>query len=452
VETPIYDFVTDYIRRGPARLHMPGHKGASVLGCEARDITEVAGADALYEAEGIIAQSEKNATALFGTGRTLYGTEGSSQGIRTMLALAAQNAPGPAGERPLILAGRNAHRVFVTAAALLDLEVRWLWPEGEDYALCRCPLSPAGLERALDGLERPAAGVYVTSPDYLGGELDIRALAEVCHARGVPLLVDNAHGAYLRFLPESRHPMDLGADVCCDSAHKTLPVLTGGAYLHVSKTAPASFLENARQAMALFGSTSPSYLILQSLDLANRALAEDYPARLKACVARLEALKEELETRGWYLEPSDPLKLTVDAAGSGWEGAELAERLRRGGVECEYAGPDGVVLMFTPGNAPAELERLAEALGENPRREPLPRPALGLTPPTVACSLRQALFAPRETVAAEAALGRVLAVPTVSCPPAVPVVVCGEVIGPDALALFRRYGIEEVVVRKEPAM
>ena len=108
--------------------------------------------------------------------------------------------------------------------------------------------------------------VYITSPDYLGGVQDIAALAEVCHARGVPLLVDNAHGAYLKFLSPSRHPLDLGADMCCDSAHKTLPVLTGGAYLHVAKGAMAAYEAEARHSLAVFGSSSPSYLILQSLD------------------------------------------------------------------------------------------------------------------------------------------------------------------------------------------
>ena len=102
--------------------------------------------------------------------------------------------------------------------------------------------------------------MYVTSPDYLGGMQDVAALAEVCHRYGTLLAVDNAHGAYLRFLRPSRHPLDLGADLCCDSAHKTLSVLTGGAYLHIARTAPTSLAENAKEALALFGSTSPSYL------------------------------------------------------------------------------------------------------------------------------------------------------------------------------------------------
>ena len=433
-----------------ARLHMPGHKGRPVLGCEALDITEVAGADALYEAEGIIAHSEAHASALFGTQRTCYSTEGSSQCIRAMLYLARLRAAGEA--RPLILAGRNAHKVMILAAALLDLEVRWLWPENADFSLCRCTITPEGLGRALDALApRVPAAVYVTSPDYLGGELDLGALAQLCHSRGVPLLVDNAHGAYLRFLPERRHPMELGADLCCDSAHKTLPVLTGGAYLHVGLGAPALFAQRAKEALAFFGSTSPSYLILQSLDLANRSLAGDYPRALRACAAGVDALKQRLAEAGWQVEPSDPLKLTLAASASGWDGAELAQRLRAGGVECEYADPDAVVLMVTPANRAEDLARIERSLGINPKTMPLARERLCLRPPVVACTPREAAFSPRETVPAAQAVGRILAVPTVSCPPAVPVAVSGEVIGADAAAVFRYYGISSVeVVRETP--
>ena len=448
MDTPIADFVRRYADAAPARFHMPGHKGAGSLGCEALDITEVQGADALYEAEGIIARSEANAAALFGTAATFYSTEGSSLCIRAMLTLALLHA-GPRTGRPVVIAARNAHKTFLLAASVLDLEVRWLWSEAEDFALCRCPVSPAQLERQLVSLPEPPVAVYVTSPDYLGGELDIAALAETAHRHGVPLLVDNAHGAYLHFLPQSRHPMDLGADLCCDSAHKTLPVLTGGAYLHVSRTAPADFRENAKQALALFGSTSPSYLILQSLDLCNRALSGDWPTALEVCTERVNACKARLRCRGWTVEDSDPLKLTVNAAAGGWTGAALADHLRRYGVECEYADPDFLVLMITPGNLEADFSRLESAFAAVSPGKPLQRPRLHLTPPEVRCSPRQAAFAPRETVPAAEAQGRVLAAATVACPPAVPVVVSGEVIGPDAPEIFRYYGIREVSVMKE---
>ena len=444
MESPIADFLRSYAASHTARFHMPGHKGRGPLGCEALDITEIQGADSLYEADGIIAQSERNAAVLFGTGRTLYSTEGSSQCIRAMLHLALQNRPK--GAAPMILAARNVHKAFVYAAALLDFTPGWLWPEGEE-SLLQCPVSAAQVAAALDAMEAPPAAVYLTSPDYLGGMADIQAIAKVCHSHGTVLLVDNAHGAYLRFLRPSRHPMDQGADLCCDSAHKTLPVLTGGAYLHIGKNAPAAFGEKARQAMALFGSTSPSYLTLASLDLCNQSLAGDYPARLSEMAERLTQLRCRLKDRGWQLEDTDPLRLTL-AAPAGETGKRLAQCLREQAMECEYADEEHLVLMLTPDNTLEELTRLEQALGFAPAppkaKSPLPQ-ARG----EQAMPVRQALFAPQETVAADRALGRVCGAPTVSCPPAVPIAVSGERIGPEALTLFAHYGVEWVDVVKE---
>ena len=215
--TPIVDFVRSYAQSGTARLHMPGHKGRSLLGFEPLDITEICGADELYAPEGIIAESEANATRLFGTAHSYYSTEGSSQCIRAMLFLALQGAPQN-GRRPVLLATRNAHKALLYAAALLDFDIRWLWPSAQaEGALCSCPVTAEALTGALHAMAQQGNtpfGVYVTSPDYLGGVQELPALAAVCRAQGVPLLVDNAHGAYLRFLPQNCHPIAQGAAMC----------------------------------------------------------------------------------------------------------------------------------------------------------------------------------------------------------------------------------------------
>ena len=443
METPIADFLRKYDADRVTRFHMPGHKGKPFLGCEHLDITEVKGADALYEADGIIAQSETNAAAMFGSRRTCYSTEGSSQCIRAMLYLALTNRP--AGTAPMIVAARNVHKAFVYAAALLDFEVVWLWPE-ESRSLCACPVSPESLEKTLALLPKPPAAMYLTSPDYLGGVAEIAALAEICHRHGTRLAVDNAHGAYLRFLTPSRHPLDLGADLCCDSAHKTLPVLTGGAYLHISEHAPAALAEHAKAALALFGSTSPSYLTMASLDLCNSYLAADYSARLSETAKRMEQVRDRLRASGWQVEDSDPLRLTLRAPAS-TTGTALADRLRKNGVECEYADGDFLVLMATPANDLSEFDRLLTALGENqiPYTPSVPLP---LARGKCACSIREALFSPHETIPARQALGRICGAPTVSCPPAIPIAVSGEVITAEALSLFDQYGVETVDVLK----
>ena len=458
--TPIADFVRGYAASDTSRLHLPGHKGRGPLGCEGLDLTEIAGADELYEAEGIIAQSEANTARLFGTAGTWYGTEGSSQCIRAMVFLALQAAPN-GSQRPVLLAARNAHKALLYAAALLDIDVEWLWPPaGPDASLCACPVDPAALAAALERMEqagrRPFA-VYLTSPDYLGGIQDVAALAPLCHAHGVPLLVDNAHGAYLRFLPGgSRHPIDLGADLCCDSAHKTLPVLTGGAYLHAGHGMLRPDPAAVRGAMCLFGSTSPSYLILQSLDLCAGALAGDWPARLADCVARLDGLKQDLSGLcPGLVRPSEPLKLVLDGAAVGRSGGALADLFRAHRVECEYADTRYLVLMFAPGNLPRDFDRVRAAAARAvscPGTDSAPGDLSPAVWPALArqarpaCSIRQAVFARQERIPARDAAGRVCALPTVACPPAIPIAVSGEEIGPAAVELFRYYGIETVSV------
>lgn len=442
MQTPIADFVRNYAASGIGRLHMPGHKGVGPLGCEPLDITEIAGADALYEADGIIAQSEANAARLFGAGRTIFSTEGSSQCIRAMLYLAL--TARPVSGRPAVLAARNVHKAFIYAAALLDLDVHWLYPEGDVRSLCSCRITAETLDQRLSALDTPPIAVYVTSPDYLGGLADLAALAAVCHQHDTLLLVDNAHGAYLHFLPEPVHPLDLGADLCCDSAHKTLPVLTGGAYLHIHASAPPAIRETAKAAMALFGSTSPSYLILSSLDLCNRELAEGYPAALRACIIGLDDLRARLTAAGWQVQTTDPLRVTI-AAPAGMRGTALADQLRSAGIECEYADPEFLVLMATPSNTQSELDRIAVALGQAPaptaQQEPLPA-VIG----TQAVTIRQALFSPHQTIPTAQGLGHICAAPTVACPPAIPIAVSGEIITPEAMALFTHYGISTLDV------
>ena len=439
MNTPIVDFVQGYAASEALRLHMPGHKGVPLLGPEALDITEITGADVLYHAEGVIRASEENAAALFGSAKTLYSAEGSSLCIRAMLYLALQYAR-LTGKKPLIAAGRNAHRVFLSGAALLGLEIAWLY--GEESTPLSCRVSPEKLE-ALLAEEQPAA-VYLTSPDYLGCRAELPALAAVCRRHGALLLVDNAHGAYLRFLSPSLHPLDLGADLCCDSAHKTLPVLTGGAYLHLSRSCPTALLPLAEAAMRLFASTSPSYLILQSLDLCNRALAGDFRARLAEWAAELDRVKSSLTAAGWALAGNEPMKLTLCPKSRGYTGAELAESLEKQGIVCEFADPDYCVFMFSPANPASDLAALAAALEALPVRAPIDALPPRLGRPAQVLPPREAMLAPFETLPREQALGRVLAAPTVSCPPAVPILVCGERIDKQALALFAYYGLDRL--------
>ena len=450
MKTPIADFVREYADKKTARFHMPGHKGVPYLGCERYDITEIDGADVLYSPESIILESENNASRLFGTAHTYYSTEGSSLCIKAMLALVAQGSAG----RPRVLAARNIHKAFVYACALLDLDVDWIYPEGVGH-LCECRVTPQELDAALKGAVKKPCAVYVTSPDYLGNILDIKGLSEVCHTHGVPLLVDNAHGAYLRFCEGSdhkiAHPIALGADMCCDSAHKTLPVLTGGAYLHIAPHAE-KYCSSARQMLSLFASTSPSYLILQSLDTCNSYLSGGYKDRLSTLCEYVLRMKKALADKGFSLIGDEPLKITLNASGINCSGEEISLHLRERGIEVEFSDNDVCVMMLTPENTEDELCRLERALCDfdiSKHKVDTERDATACaTLPERKMSIRRAILSNAETIPTDQAQGRVCADPCVSCPPAVPVVVSGEIIGREQIRLLKKHGKDKISVVK----
>ncbi|MBE7064201.1 MAG: aminotransferase class V-fold PLP-dependent enzyme [Ruminococcaceae bacterium] len=451
-KTPICDFVKEYIDSETVRLHMPGHKGVSFVGPESFDITEIDGADVLYDttavpgcdvSNGIIRRSEKITSDLFGSGATLFSTEGSSLCIRAMLFMTSQYA-ALHGKNNCIVAPRNSHKTFVTAAALLDIDVKWIFSTGGNILSYDFDLNE--LDRVLAEV-KPVA-LYITSPDYLGNVADIEEISRVCKSRGVLLLVDNAHGAYLKFLPKSLHPIDLGADLCCDSAHKTLPALTGAAYLHISKNADEFFVKNASFAMSMFASTSPSYLILQSLDLMNEYLSDKFSSALSETIERVKILKEFLDSKGYETVGCEPLKLTLKTKPYGYRGNDFADILKSKNIVCEFSDPDFVVMMFTPQISVESIDYLTNVFAEINKKPGICDQIPRLCVPKVCMSLKQAVMAPFEIVSVKESVGRISAAPSVNCPPAVPVVVCGEVIDESAVKCFEYYGIETVAVVK----
>ncbi|MBP5192759.1 MAG: aminotransferase class I/II-fold pyridoxal phosphate-dependent enzyme, partial [Eubacterium sp.] len=351
---PITEFLKEYdADKEIVRLHMPGHKGKFADCCD--DITEVQGADSLYEADGIIAESEKLTSELFGTRRTFYSTEGSSQVIKTMCYLAIRYASKNSGDSTrtdyVIAASRNAHKSFINASMLMQFDIAWLPSEDDEYSICKCNVTPEGLRKYLTEYKKKSdktlAAVFITSPDYLGNMLDIRELSKVAHEFNTLLICDNAHGSYLKFVGGDMHPISNGADMTTDSAHKTLPVLTGGAYLHISKNAPEGLEAQARQGLLLFGSTSPSYKIMRSLDLAlERVIPEEYAK----CAEHMEELKNELREMGIEVYGDEPFKLTMDLRHSDIDGNSLKKELHEKKIVCEYGEPDFVVTMWSPFN------------------------------------------------------------------------------------------------------
>lgn len=449
MNTPIYNFVKDYAQSKPVRFHMPGHKGVvTPLNIEKRDITEIKGADYLFEADGIIGKSEENCAKLFGTEKTLYSTEGSSLSIKTMVSLLVMGRKDHS-KRAEIIAPRNCHKAFINGCVLADADVVWVYPKEKSRSICQSLFTPEEIREGILRAENPC-GVYITSPDYLGNLARISDIKKVCREFDIPLVVDNAHGSYLKFWDYDLHPITLGADMCCDSAHKTLPVLTGGGYLHISKKAPTFFKENAKRVMSMFASTSPSYLILQSLDLCNKTLSEDYKQKVKLTCERVSKLCQVINTTDFKANTFEPLKITVFTNERGYTGVQVADELRKFGVECEYADDNVLVMMASPYNSAEDFERATDAfLSIENRHEKLDvcNDSLDFHPKK-AMSMRQAVFSPSERVSVVDALGRVCALTVTSCQPSVPVAVSGEIIDEEIIKIFKRYSIFSLDVVK----
>lgn len=445
MSSPIYEFAKKYAESGVSRFHMPGHKGVPFHGLEPLDLTEIRGADYLFGAEGIIAESEARTAQLFGAAKTLYSTEGSSLCIKTMLAI-ADHCRTDRSERMLMMAPRNVHKAFINACILLDIDVDWVYPAEKSRSLCSSAVTADDISSAFRRCPRKVDAVYITSPDYLGFIADIPAIAEVCRRYGVPLIVDNAHGAYLRFLENDMHPITLGADMCCDSAHKTLPCYTGSAMLHTSKKAPAGFAECAKLMMSLFASTSPSYLIMESLDLCGDYLEGNYSSALAETAARTDLCKQRLNDMGWRTIGDERCKITIASAERGISGDSLGDILRSKKIEPEYTDPDLAVLMTTPFNTEEDFARLESAMGDIPMSQGTDLSFDGIPEAVVRMPIRQAAFSRQQEVPVDEAAGRICGMTVTSCQPSVPIAVSGEEITPGIIEILKRYGIFTVSV------
>ena len=434
-------FAAEYADSGISRFHMPGHKGVKLHGLEPYDLTEIRGADELFEPEGIIARGEQLTARAYGSRRSFWSAEGSSLSIKTSVCIIRQLLGRPVR----IAAARNCHRAFISACALFDIDPLWLAPS-ESSELCACPVTAQQVSELLD--REPVDAVYITSPDYYGNLADIAGIADVCRSRGVLLICDNAHGAYLRFAGKGLHPLDLGADIVCDSAHKTLPAYTGGAYLHIAKSAPEGLDELVKPAMALLGSTSPSYLIMGSLDICADLLNGELPEMIRARCERIAEIKALMNKRSIPDLSEEPMKITLAAEWIGYDGRELADIMRGYKMECEYSDPAAVVLMISPYNSEEDLLRLEKFLTELELHAPLNRsiPKIKGVLPERVMSIREAMLSPAVRVPVENSDGRVSARGAMSCQPSVAAVMPGERINAEIIKILQRYGISHTDV------
>lgn len=439
----LYQVLREHQEKNRSSFHTPGHKsmeGVFPSDLLALDYTELPDTDSLYEADGAILRAEQAAAECFHVKRTVFSAGGCTLCIQAMLRLAA-----PDGGK--IVMGRVIHRSAVNALALLGLTPVWVAPRPDAGEGLPGRVYAQDVERALRR-ETGVKAVYLTSPDYYGVMADVGAVSAVCRRYGVPLLVDNAHGSHLWYAGEGMHPIQLGASMTADSPHKTLPALTGGAWLQIAEEA---YTAGAKEAMALFGSTSPSYPIMASLDLCVDWLREsgkEAYSRLEERAARIKAVASARGI-GQPLGLCDPTRISLDVASVGMTGAQGADYLRECGIEPEMADGGYVVLIATPFNSEEDFARLEQAIRRMPLARPLPPMKETSAPPAEQLlSPREAILGACETRPVFFSVGEIAAEAACPCPPGVPVVMPGERITEKAAEFLSSYGISYIKVLK----
>jgi arginine decarboxylase len=455
---PYLDAVVAYAFRGPARYHVPGHKGGPGADPGVRKAIGLDGlaADIPQDIHGIdlgptptpYERAERLAAEAFGAARSWFLTNGATQGNHALcLALA------PLGTR--VVAQRNSHGSIVDGLVLSGGLPSFVAPEYDDeLGITHC-VTPEALERALHAAP-DAKAAFLVSPTYFGMAADIAGCAEVAHSAGVPLVVDQSWGPHFGFhdaLPPTA--LSQSADAMLTSTHKIAGSLTQSAMLHVGDSGRVDAGAVAR-ALRLLRSTSPSSLLLASLDGARRQLSLHGEQLLHETLEAIEVARAKLKTiPGIALVDAglvgrmgvagyDPLRIVLDVRGTGRTGYEIADALRRSyDVHLELPMQATVVFIVGLGESVAALRRLAGDVEETVKRLAEPGATAPIIPPAaslsneVAVPPREAFLGEAEQVAVDAAVGRISCESIASYPPGVPALLPGERISAETVAYLR---------------
>lgn len=424
-------------------FHVPGHKygqaqrygGYPADGCYGLDTTEIPGTDNLHEAEGIIQAAQQRASDVFGSRETYFLVNGSTSGVLAMIL----SAVGP-GEK--LLMGRDAHQSAFHGAWLAQAEVAWLMPEYDPATLLNLGVSTDSVRQALNR-NPDAKALLLTSPTYYGLCSDLEAIGALCREKGVLLLVDEAHGAHLSLsskLPQGA--LMSGADLCVQSTHKTLPALTQSAMLHVGSDRVDR--EKLRWMLRMVQTSSPSYLLMRSLDQATEMAGAWGQAEMARLLWDIERLRERLSPVPGLLEgpevwkgrgavrDADPTKLVLRGAALGCSGAALSEQLREGyGIQMELSTPWHSLGIAAIGNGSEDMEALGTALLDlaaargrlsgQPFQAPLPP-----SPPEAVMAWRTAADAPKRMRTLKDSIGYIAGGMVTPYPPGIPALMPGE--------------------------
>ena len=460
INTPLCRAIKKYLDKDMSRMHMPGHKGQNIYDISnlfSYDLTEVDGLDNLLDSKGAIKKTENLYRDIYGSELTVISAQGSTLGVQMMITaalMATENQETQKTEKRTtkkkIIIDRNSHISAVNTMALLDIEPVWIFHDkninNQDINQDKKIFLPGiiSAENIEDKIiNNPDAEiVYITSPNYFGEMMDLKSIFEVCKKHDKFLLVDNAHGAHLKFAPGKKlHPVDCGCSCCSDSLHKTLPVLTGGALVHVLDKRLVPYIKKAQR---IYSSTSPSYLIMLSIDLlinyVNKNLREDFLVLEK----QIQELREFVKAQSFQLlehKNVDNFKISIGPGRINCSTDQIAQIFRKFRIEPEYTSKDWVLLMFSPQNQDKDFQRIKDALGymvkvfnkldnKKLKMQDFKTHSFEIQK---ALSLKQAMFCASKRVKTKDSMGKISASSITTYPPGVPIVMPGEVLSKELI-------------------
>lgn len=431
---------------------MPGHKGIDLYNIGdifKYDVTEIEGMDNLLNSNGVIKETEELYSKVYGSVKSAISTQGSTLGVQMMLTMVVLAANADSKK---IITDRNIHVSAINTMALLNVDPVWIYPDIHLNKFMPGIISAQNVEqKIIENID--AIAVYITSPNYFGVIANVKAIAEVCKKYNKFLLVDNAHGAHLNFIASNLHPISCGASACCDSLHKTLPVLTGGGLVHVMDSRLVPYINKAR---CLYSSTSPSYLTMLSIDILLNYIYGNLVNDLKLLLQKVQQLSILAQDIGLAVPTGelDPVKFVIGPGRFNCSSLKLAEIFRKFKIEPEYVSEYWLVFIFSTQNSNKDFDRCKSALNyikinmsENFCCKvknyfgDVVKLNKGLT-------IKEAVFGKSVKIKTEDSLGRVAAMAVTVCPPAIPIIIPGEVISQEVIdvLLSKKINFLEVIV------
>ena len=445
--SPIYNAIKAYAGSGAIPFHMPGHKLGQGIPPElldniaALDLTEIPGMDNLRHPSGIIKEAQELAAAAFGAVRSYFIVNGSTCGIHAVIMSVCR--PGDS-----LIVSRDCHKSVIGGMMLAGVNPVYILPEFDSDFGIHLGVLPDKVEEALDA-NPGAIGVLLTRPNYYGICSDIERIAQIVHSHGKILIVDEAHGSHLRF--NKRLPicaMDAGADICVQSAHKTLPAFTQSAYLHIGSAAVDT--DRLEFNLDILQTSSPSYILMAFLDLAREIMQREGSERLDILLDEICFYKASfnpgniifLDDRKFDEFVTDSTRITVNVRNLGITGYETEKALRRlENIQIEMSDFFNIVCIATVSDSRDNLKRLFSCLhglderfsGNNRLNGPV---YTGIKIPVQKLCLKDAMQRKRCNVGLSRAAGMISGGIVAPYPPGIPVLFPGEVIFPETVELL----------------